>query len=76
MLYPFFPESPYYLLQKGDTKRARESLVRMHGSEDQVLIDAEVTRIQSNVIASEEAKRAAQNNGPLVLQCLQGSNLV
>jgi len=34
-----------------------------------------VTRIQSNVIASEEVKRAAQNNGPLVLQCLQGSNL-
>ena len=76
MLYPFFPESPYYLLQKGDIKRARESLVRMHGSDDQVLIDAEVTRIQSNVIASEEVKRAAQNNGPLVLQCFQGSNQV
>ena len=48
----------------------------MHGSDDQVLIDAEVTRIQSNVIASEEVKRAAQNNGPLVLQCFQGSNQV
>lgn len=73
-LYPFFPESPYYLLQKGDTKRARESLVRIHGSDHQVLIDAEVTRIQNNVITSEKVKRAAQNNGPLLLQCFQGSN--
>ncbi|OCL04121.1 general substrate transporter [Glonium stellatum] len=74
-VYPFFPESPYFLLQKGDAKRARESLVRIHGSDDQVLIDAEVARIQSNVIASEEVKRAAENKGPLLQQCFTGTNL-
>ncbi|KAJ9136628.1 General substrate transporter [Pleurostoma richardsiae] len=45
--WPFFPESPYFLLEfKNDTDGARKSLRRVHGSTDHSLIDAEIVRIQ------------------------------
>jgi hypothetical protein len=74
--YPFFSESPYYLLKKGQRAEARKSLSRIHGPGDQSLIDAEMMRIENAMIASEERKKAARHDGLTFLQCFQGSNLV
>lgn len=70
-----YPESPYYLLKKGHTEKARKALNRIHGSKDQTLIDAEIKRITSNVAFSEEVRVAASRKGPLLVQCFQGTNL-
>ncbi|KIW64068.1 hypothetical protein, variant [Phialophora macrospora] len=74
-LYPFFPESPYYLIKRGRTEEARKSLNKIHGSHDQALIEAEMVRITSNVEYSENLRTAAAQNGPLILQCFKGVNL-
>ena len=63
VIYPWFPESPYYLLKRNRPEQARKSLIRIHGSGDQSLIEAEMVRIQQNVTFSEELKLAAQANG-------------
>lgn len=76
VFYPFFPESPYWLIKKGRVEDARKSLLRIHGRDDPVLIDAEVARIQGMVNFSEELKSQAAQKGIPVLQCLQGRNLV
>lgn len=73
--YPVYPESPYYLLKKGHTEQARVALSHIHGSKDQTLIDAEEKRIASNVAFSEDVRATASRNGPLLVQCFQGTNL-
>ena len=75
-IYPWFPESPYYLIQKGRVEEARKSLNRIHGSSDQGLIEAELLRIQSNITFSNELHAAATSaKGPILLQCFQKPNL-
>ncbi len=74
--YPFYPESPYYLIKKGRTEQARNSLNRIHGSADQGLIDAEIARLEQAVAFSEEIRAAAQQKGAPFFQCFQGTNLV
>jgi Sugar (and other) transporter len=76
VVYPFYPESPYYLLGKGKPEHARKALNRIHGSGDQALIDAEMTRIKGLIVSNEETKQAAQERGPLLFQCWKGTNLV
>jgi Sugar (and other) transporter len=75
--YPFFPESPYYLLKKGKIDQARKSLNRIHGSGDQDFINIELERIQNNVRTSEELEltRMAAKGVPY-LQLFRGINLV
>ncbi|KAF2185845.1 general substrate transporter [Zopfia rhizophila CBS 207.26] len=75
LLYPFYPESPYYLLKKGRPEEARQALNRIHGTGDRALIDAEMKRIEDAIATSEKIQQAAATKGPLLLQCWQGTNL-
>ena len=77
MFYPWFPESPSYLLRKGREEEARKSLNRIHGSGDQSLIKAEMIRIQSNITFDDELRAAAgaQSNKPKLVQCFIKPNL-
>jgi hypothetical protein len=75
--YPFFPESPYFLLKhKKNEAAARKSLNRIHGSGDQALINAEITRIQEMIDASDHLNELADLDGPPIAQCFKGTNLV
>lgn len=76
LFYPFFPESPYFLLAKGKAEEARESLLHTHGSSDHLLIEAEMIRIERSVTFSKEMAAAVGQQGPGWLQCLKGANLV
>jgi hypothetical protein len=76
LFYPWFPESPSYLLRKGRGEEARKSLNSIHGSSDQKLIEAEMVRIQSNITFDAELRTAgAETNKPKILQCFQKPNL-
>jgi MFS family permease len=73
--WPFYPESPYWLLKTGKSDKARKALGRMHGSSRTTLIEAEMVRIAEEVRVSEEMKALARQGGPPILQCFQGTNL-
>jgi hypothetical protein len=75
-VYPFLPESPYYLLRKGNPDQAQKSLNRIHGSQDQNFISIELERIAKNVKFSDELAKAAATNGLPYLQLFRGTNLV
>lgn len=76
VVYPFYPESPYYLIKKGRPEKAKNALERIHGRGDPVLIEAELARITSVVQFSQEIQEAAATKGSLLAQCFQGPNLV
>ncbi|PVH82568.1 general substrate transporter [Cadophora sp. DSE1049] len=72
--YIWFPESPYYLLKKGRREQARKCLNKIHGSNDQALIDAEMIRIQEDVTFSEQIKVAAHEGGHPYIKAFRGQN--
>ncbi|CAK7229752.1 hypothetical protein SCUCBS95973_007334 [Sporothrix curviconia] len=73
--YPFFPESPYFILsKKHDQAAAEKQLGRIYGHEDQALLAAEVVRIQKLVDDDEAAKRLVLAQGPPILQAFRGTN--
>lgn len=55
-------------------EKARKSLIRIHGSGDETLIDVELKRIQASVDFSEQMKLIAGQKGPLPIQCFQKTN--
>ncbi|PMD60991.1 general substrate transporter [Hyaloscypha bicolor E] len=75
VIYPWYPESPYFLIKKGRMEQARKSLNKIHGSEDQTLIEAELARITDVVQFSDAIQEAAAAKGSLLAQCFQGPNL-
>jgi len=76
IMYPFYPESPYWLLKKGRTEDARRSLIKIHGSGDPGFIEIELRRIDGNFRASEELARESRLQGPGIVRAFQGTNLV
>lgn len=76
VIYPWYPESPYFLIKKGRMEQARKSLNKIHGSDDQDLIEAELARITDVVQFSDAIQEAAATKGSLLAQCFQGANLV
>lgn len=74
--YPLFPESPYYLLKKNKDLEARKMLERIHGRDDQSLIDAEVGRIKESIQTTQALEEQSGINGPPLFQCFKGVNLV
>ncbi|CAK7237601.1 hypothetical protein SBRCBS47491_010038 [Sporothrix bragantina] len=74
--YPFFPESPYFILsKKHDPAAAEKQLGRIYGHKDQPLLAAEIVRIQKLVDDDEAAKRLALAQGPPIQQAFRGTNL-
>ena len=76
IVWPFFPESPYWLIKNGRDEQARKSLIRIHGSKDPEFIDIEIARLKNNVKLSDELAASQQNNGVPYLQLFQLHNLV
>ncbi|KAK5308851.1 hypothetical protein LTR93_012349, partial [Exophiala xenobiotica] len=66
--YPFFPESPYWLLKRGKVEKAKRSLTTMYTARDEDLIAAEVIRLQAAVDFSEALHASVAHKGPLLLQ--------
>ncbi|PMD13435.1 general substrate transporter [Hyaloscypha hepaticicola] len=75
VVYPFYPESPYYLIKKGRPEQARKALDKIHGRDDLALLEAEMARLTEVVQFSEAIQEAAATKGSLLRQCFQGSNL-
>lgn len=74
--YPFFPESPYLLISRGNNEGARQSLLRIHGSREPALVDAELARLNAAAALSLVLNETIAEDGPGWLQCLKGTNLV
>lgn len=74
--YPFFPESPYYLLKKNNEEKATSSLRRIHGNADPGFIEAEVSRLQEVIRVGQNLEAAAGMDGRPFIQCFKGANLV
>lgn len=76
VVWPFFPESPYWLVKAGNDQKARNSLIRIHGSKDQEFIDVEMTRLKNNVKLSDELEASHHHTGVPYLQLFLPPNLV
>jgi hypothetical protein len=76
IVYPFFPESPYWLIKNGKFDDARKSLNTIHGSGDQAFIDFEMKRLTGEVRESQELAEQTKLKGPPYLQIFQRPNLV
>lgn len=53
-VWPFFPESPYWLVRNGKIDKAKKALQRVYGFKEMEFYDIEVRRIQEEVILSRE----------------------
>lgn len=54
LVWPFFPESPYWLIREDKHAAARKSLERMYGFEDPIFYEIEMKRLQEDVHFCEE----------------------
>lgn len=74
--YPFFPESPYYLVKRGQESKAKSSLERIHGRDDPDLIEAELARLLELIRTTKTLEDLANMDGYPIVQCFKGTNLV
>lgn len=65
------PESPYYLINKGHTERARSALLQLRGNEPGYDVDDDITLI-GTTIAHE---KASHEDAPSYLECFRGTDL-
>lgn len=54
LVWPFFPESPYWLIREDRHEAARKSLERMYGFDDPTFYEIEMKRLQEDVRLCEE----------------------
>lgn len=54
VVWPFFPESPYWLVREGKFEQAKKSLRRMYGFEHPDFYEIEVRRLQEEVQLCEQ----------------------
>jgi hypothetical protein len=59
-VWPFFPESPYWLVRNGKIAQAKKALQRVYGFKEMEFYDIEVRRMQEEVAFSREVQ-----GGPL-----------
>ena len=81
-VYPWFPESPYWLIREGKEERARRALQRLYGSNRPELVDIEYRRLQNEVSINSELRVDGVSRYSLFginfgdeLQCFRGTNL-
>ena len=76
IMWPFYPESPYYLIKKGRPEDARKALRRIHGPGDPEFIEIEFRRIEEDVRLSDELAMQSSSHGPGYYLVFRGTNLV
>lgn len=54
IVWPFFPESPYWLVREGRPEQARRSLRRMYGFDNDDFYDIELRRLEEEVAISNQ----------------------
>lgn len=76
IVYPFFPESPYFFIKKGKPDAARKSLNRIYGSGQKEYVDIQMARIQKAVQLNEELIQMTAAEGFAPFQPFYRKNLV
>ncbi|KAK9482022.1 hypothetical protein V1527DRAFT_455431 [Lipomyces starkeyi] len=83
-LYPWFPESPYWLIRQNRYEQAKKSLRWMYGMADEQFYDIEMKRLESDVAVSRlrqpniEGQRTTLLGLPLPMaeiECFRRKNL-
>lgn len=72
----WFPESPYWLLKRGQEESARKSLRRIQGGSDHDFLDIELARFKEMMATSDQLAKEADLRGPPLIQAFKGGNLV
>jgi hypothetical protein len=54
VVWPFFPESPYWCVRQGNTAKAKKSLRRVYGFTEEAFYDLEVRRMQEEIRLTTE----------------------
>jgi hypothetical protein len=67
VVWPFFPESPYWLVREKRFDEAKKSLRRMYGFDDEAFYDIEIRRLKEDVILCEEIMGEAKPRRKTVL---------
>ncbi|KEY67027.1 hypothetical protein S7711_04709 [Stachybotrys chartarum IBT 7711] len=83
IFFPWFPESPYWLIRENKPDKARRALERIYGKAKQHLIDCEMRRLSEDVRFNAELQLSFE--GPTYsvfgiaigqeLECFRGKNL-
>ncbi|KAJ9659597.1 hypothetical protein H2198_003010 [Neophaeococcomyces mojaviensis] len=55
-VWPFFPESPYWLVRNGKIDQAKKALQRVYGFKEMEFYDIEVRRLQDEIAFSREVQ--------------------
>ncbi|KAH8906875.1 general substrate transporter [Coniochaeta sp. PMI_546] len=83
MMWPFFPESPYWLVRRGRRAEAKRALHRIHGFKDDEYYEIEVLRMEEEIritsdlhghIDSRPPRRLLGINVELEAECFEATN--
>lgn len=58
VVWPFFPESPYWLVRRGRREDARRCLRRIHGISEEAFYDHEIARLEEEIRITSEIQDA------------------
>lgn len=80
--YPWFPESPYWLIREGKPEKAAQALRRIYGGADFEFLEIEARRLQEDVRMNTELNQEAHLGYTVFgiqigqeLECFRGPNL-
>ncbi|SPO05070.1 related to MFS alpha-glucoside transporter [Cephalotrichum gorgonifer] len=82
-VYPWFPESPYWLIREGKPDKAAWALRRIYGGADPAFLEIESRRLEEDVRLNAELHSESQHPGYSLfgvqfgqeVECFRGSNL-
>lgn len=60
VVWPFFPESPYWLARRGRTEDARRALRRIYGIREDEFYDMEISRMEHEIRVTNEIRDATE----------------
>lgn len=83
VFYPWFPESPYWLIRENKPEKARRALEGLYGKNRTELVDCEMRRIEEDVRFNQELQSTFEGPQYAIfgievgqeLQCFRGKNL-
>jgi hypothetical protein len=67
VVWPFFPESPYWLVHERRFDDAKKSLQRTYGFDDEAFYDIEIRRLKEDVVLCEDIMGEAKSQRKTVL---------